>query len=215
MSFTKETISVPAKVGGMSLIGVGPLRPTSWGNYFWLASGERVLNFWAENLTAAVEQFLPDGMVTIVKYTWVAKAYGDPLKMVTNTACIIQDERIPPEWYYNKLCSTGGTRPSAEVAQDIFAILGDPYNESEQYTDPVSYYAKRGGLYRDGCVSYAVKVAEVPTVATGLSLSDAMVTVFEDGKPLYDQDFSTLRNRTKEELHTGTYFAPYIPKDMP
>lgn len=127
---------VKARVTGSSLIGVGEERPTSWGNYFNLKEG-RVLNFWAENLETAVDRFLTDGMVNV-------RIYSD-----TNNRnfIIIDDDRIPKDWYYNKLCFTGYGRPSKEVAKEIFDHLGDPTNEMEFYDDPVLYYRKRNQDY--------------------------------------------------------------------
>lgn len=140
---------VSTAIGGMSLIGVGGKPPHSWGNYFSLWDGPRVLNFWAENLTAADEQFNLGGKVKIRRY-----------RDENRDVCIIDDPRIPKEWYYNKLCFTGsGGGVSFEIAKDIYEYLGDPDNELERFTDPVSYYKKRGGTYHPGTgiVSYEVK----------------------------------------------------------
>jgi hypothetical protein len=126
-------------IASYSLIGVHGKPPHSWGNYFSLYDpgdesgwGLRVWNFWAENLKAAKHQFLDDGLVEIIRYT---------------NGCIIDDPRIPKDWYYNKLCFTGGPQCSLEEATEIYSIVGDPNNELEQFTDPVSYYAKRGSKY--------------------------------------------------------------------
>lgn len=130
---------VPAKVGGQSLIGVGGEAPHRWANYFWLASGERVVNMWAENLEAAVPRFLDDGMVHIRRYEDNGAVYA-----------MIVDDRIPEEWLYNKLCFTGTRLPSPEVALDMYSYYGDPDFEYEQFTDRRSYYAKRGGNFNEG-----------------------------------------------------------------
>ena len=135
-------MKIPAAVGTRSLIGVGKQRPCSWGNYFWFDGinyrdkGWRVLNMWAENLQDAKEKFLEDGMVQIRTYEYEDKKF-----------CIIDDDRIPEDYYYNKLCFTGYYRPSAEVAKEIFDYLGDPDNEYEQYVDPVKYWDDRGWVY--------------------------------------------------------------------
>lgn len=134
---------VPAKVGMMSLIGASGKPPISWGNYFWLQNGPRVLNFWAENLQYARIEFLHDDMVNIKRYEeW----------------CIIADDRIPNEWYYDKMCYTGGKRPPYEAAVEFFAYHGDPTNELESFTNPVAYYHKKGAEYNinTGIISYKV-----------------------------------------------------------
>lgn len=158
MNFDYEPVigkkaSVPARVGMHSLVGVGKQRPTSWGNYFSfyqtheqmmkMGPKARVWNFWAENLETARERFLSDGMVNIIQY---------------ETGNIILDKRIPENWYHNKLCFTGGYLPDIDEAREIYDILGDPNNEFEQFTDPKSYYAKRGGEYLpSGIVKYNLK----------------------------------------------------------
>jgi hypothetical protein len=123
---------VPALVGGMSLVGVGSKRPTSWGNYFWLRSGQRIANFWAENLEDAVGKFLPDGLVKI-------RDYGD--------VAIIIDKRIPQDYFYNKLCFTGFGRVDTAIIKNMYDFLGDPENAFEEYSDPVAYHAKKGNHY--------------------------------------------------------------------
>lgn len=162
--------SIPAVVGVMSLVGVGNDYPLSWGNYFDFAPEDRrtmfytsirCLNFWAENLNEARKRFLPDGKVNVILYTaeptqgsWEDKDGHHTIEYLPRWA-IVDDERIPKDWYYNKLCFTGGRKPPKEFAEEIYRILGDPNNEFEQYTDPKSYWAKRGGTYHEnGCVSY-------------------------------------------------------------
>jgi len=142
----------PAVVGMQSLIGVGGKAPHRWGNYFALAVPEiRVLNFWAENLKAAVKQgILSDGYVQVRVYTWEKEGQ-------TYKACIVDDPRIPQDWYYNKLCYTGSRKPPVEIAKEIYDYLGDPDNELEQFTDPAMYHAKRGWEYNErGFVSYCL-----------------------------------------------------------
>ena len=124
---------VKAKVGLMSLIGVGEKRPTSWGNYFCIRDGTRILNMWAENLEDAVEKFLPDGLVKIRNYGEVA---------------IVIDERIPHEYFYNKCCFTSTRCISLEIAQDIYKTLGDPTNELLQFINPKEYHELRGETYK-------------------------------------------------------------------
>jgi hypothetical protein len=135
-------IKVSAEVGMTSLIGVSGNAPYAWGNYFALKDPYiRVLNFWAENLKAAVDRhFLADGLVQIRMWEWETE-------QGKRHVCIIEDERIPADWYYQKLCFTGGGGIPTEVARDIYAIVGDPDNELERFIDPEMYYAKRGGKW--------------------------------------------------------------------
>jgi Major capsid protein Gp23 len=178
---------VPIKCGGMSLIGVGRERPTSWGNYFWLDNnGEqiRVLNMWWENLEYADIYFNLGGKVLIRKYVDTTKT---PLKYDGIAYALIIDTRIPPDWYYNKLCFTGCYPPLFPILKDMYEYLGDPTNELEQFTDPVSYYAKRGGEYKNGCIIYRPKGNSTPTLANykGVDTQDA-----------------------------GSFYCPFIPEKM-
>ncbi len=136
--------TIPARVGMMSLVGIGSKEyPLGFGNYFSFAgtiedimNGRdiRCLNFWAENLNEAARRFLPDGMVRVILYS-----HENGLKWA-----VVDDERIPPEWYHNKLCFTGCRRPPQEFAEEIYNYFGDDGNEFEQFTDPKSYWDSRG-----------------------------------------------------------------------
>jgi len=150
-----EIKKIPAKVGGRSLIGVVDKRPCSWGNYFWFeypddetdGGGWRCVNMWAENLEAAVEKFLPDGNVVVAVWD--------------DSYALVVDPRIPKDWLYQKLCFTGYTLPRPDVAREMYNLVGDPDNEYERFVDPKSYYAKRGGVYKefpDGYASVKYKV---------------------------------------------------------
>lgn len=123
---------VNCKVTGSSLIGVGAKRPCSWGNYCWVATG-RVLNMWAENIDSANRQFNLGGKMSALVYHERGGNF-----------VFFDDDRVPADWYYNKLCYTGGAMPPIEVAREWFEYKGDPTGELEQYTDPKEYYAKRG-----------------------------------------------------------------------
>lgn len=135
----------PIRIGLQSLIGVCGNAPHSWGNYFELAGYGRVVNFWSENLRAANRFFKLDDSVKIRTYFDGERKY-----------VLIDDDRIPKDWYYNKLCFTGMWQPSVDVARYMYEYLGDPTFEFERFTDPVSYYAKRGGVYKAGTVSYTL-----------------------------------------------------------
>jgi hypothetical protein len=134
-----ETLKVSPAIGEMSLIGVRGRPPHPFGNYFSLRhEGLRVLNFWAENLKGATA-FLPDGQLQIRVWSWEEHPGCRPGKV-----CIIDDPRIPADWYYNKLCFTGFGVPPIEIARQIYAHLGDPYNEFERFTDSEMYWARKG-----------------------------------------------------------------------
>lgn len=139
-----ERILLPVVCDSMSLIGVDTSSlPVGWGNYFSLAlagepNGLRICNFWWENLEAAKSRFLTDGKVHVQVWTEAdGRKFG-----------IIDDARIPEDWYYNKMCWTGYGRPSLETAREMYAVRKDPTNELEVFTDPHSYHKKRGGTYR-------------------------------------------------------------------
>jgi len=120
-----------------SLVGIGGEPPHSWGNYFWLADDStdvRVMNMWMENLEHAATEFLKGDKVKAVVYRDQGKAW-----------CLIDDDRIPADYYYNKLCFTGGPTPTLDVARAAYERVGDPENELEQFIDPAAYWKKRGG----------------------------------------------------------------------
>jgi hypothetical protein len=153
-----KLIKIPAYVGCHSLVDVGKERPTSWGNYFWFASKKedlisdsaiRCLNFWAENLDSAREQFLTDNEVEVILYEegWDKKKQW----------AIIVDERIPKDWFYNKLCFTGGWNPPIYALKEMYDILSDEEYEFEQFIDPISYWEKRDSEWRNGIVRTQVK----------------------------------------------------------
>ena len=139
---------ITTRVTGNSLVGVGKQRPTPRGNYCTVADMDgktdiRVLNMWAENIRHADLAYDLGGKMMAYVYDCYA---------------IVVDHRIVDEGYfYNKLCTTGCGAPPVEVMQEFYDILGDPTNEMERYSDPVSYYAKQGGRYdpKTGWVTFA------------------------------------------------------------
>lgn len=141
-------VKCPIECAGMSLIGVSKRSfPVGWGNYFWIVSPKResirIFNFWWENLERANKEFDLKDKVNVRVYNNDGSLCG-----------LIDDKRIPLEWYYNKLCFTGFGRPAREIGKDMYDYLGDPDNEYEQFVDPKSYYEKRGYTYHNnGIVS--------------------------------------------------------------
>lgn len=131
---------IAPKIGMHSLIGVLGEAPHAHGNYFALSCGSRVLNFWAENLEAAVKQFN-------LNEIWVRRYKGEGFDV-----CLIDDSNIPDDWYLKELCFTGCATPPIEVLSDIFWFGGNHYarkfkNDIERFTNPASYYNKKGLKY--------------------------------------------------------------------
>ncbi len=142
MDIEIQTTKLEAAVGWRSCVGIVRREyPLSFGNYFSLRNGPRILNFWAENLEEAAKRFLPDGLVEVRVWHWVEEPYGE------RRVAIILDERIPSDWYHNNLCFTGYGLPPVEVGRQIYDLLGDPNYEFERFIDPQMYYAKRGQRY--------------------------------------------------------------------
>ena len=100
-----EAKTVAARIGMTSLVGIGGIKyPLSFGNYFALSSGQYVLNFWAENFNEAVRRFLDDGSVRV---------------LVSGALCIIDDDRIPADWYNEKLYCCGISQPNRDVWEEF------------------------------------------------------------------------------------------------
>lgn len=140
---------LPTAIGLQSLVGIGGKAPHGWGNYFDLAYGPRIANFWAENLTAADREFNLGGQVKVRVYTYKMPHFQADIG-------IIADERIPAEWYYDKLCFTGGFVPPLDILRDMYSYHGDPDNEIEKFENPEKYWTDRGANYRNGIISYSV-----------------------------------------------------------
>lgn len=100
-------------ISGSSLIGVIGKIPVSWGNYFWLESGHRVVNFWAENLEA-----LGLTEVECEEYEYNGAKFA-----------VITDKRIPEDYYYKGLCFTGGKWVSPEILQSMIDVM--PYKDDK------------------------------------------------------------------------------------
>ncbi len=147
------TKKIPIIYGGMSLIGTGRERPVSWGNYHDITIPDweyddkvwdhhRAVNMWRENLEDAEKRFLKDGLVQVRIYS---------------NFCLIDDDRIPEHYYYKPLHFNYFYTDLDEV-KDAYEWWGDELNEFEQFTNPKSYYEKRGGEYNEktGTITYRV-----------------------------------------------------------
>jgi hypothetical protein len=169
------TKKVSIVYGFQSLIGV-PIQdePISWGNYHSLVIDNkdyRVGNMWYENLVTSRKLFLPDNEVNV-------RIYSNFL--------LIDDERIPYEYYYHPIHLSYMETDLDEV-KDAYDYWGDPSNEFEQYTNPKSYYEKRGSSYceKTGIITTQIKVKE--------------------------NNKWNFKGRTK--IDTGYFNAPYVPID--
>lgn len=154
----KILCKIPAIVGITSLVAVNKERyPVSFGNYFSFHQdidfyGIRCLNMWAENLKAANAYYLSDGFVQGYLYIEEDRKWF-----------VIKDDRIiGDDWYYNKFCWTGCYAPKdVEIIRDMYSIWGDPENELEKFTNPKSYWEKRGAQYNEetGILKYNINMS--------------------------------------------------------
>jgi hypothetical protein len=131
-----------AYVGSMSLVGCHGEPPLSFGNYFWLRDGPRVTNMWAENLTHARKNLLTDGKV----HGWWWDGPADFHGAVPGWF-VVDDGRLPDDYYNDKMCWTGGPRPTADIAKEMFSIRGNEGDALLEWTDPEAYWKARNGTY--------------------------------------------------------------------
>lgn len=144
VTYTAQTVKIPAKVGLTSLISVGPDRPVLRGNYFSISRSDdkfeaiHVANMWAENLQHLVDtKVLLNHLIEGVLYEHKGRKWF-----------LVTDPRVPEDYLYNRFCFTRTHRPPLEIAEDMFhRIGGDIHGELEQWTNPESYWAKRGRHY--------------------------------------------------------------------
>lgn len=150
IDYKVEVVKLPARSCGSSLIGVGGNAPFGWGNYFYLRGYARVVNMWLENMEALVQSgVLQDRTIEGVLY-----------EHHQNKWFLVTDARVPADYLYNRLCFTGYSRPPLEIAEDMFDRLGgDIYGALEEWTDPVSYWEKKGGSYdpKTGIISTKIE----------------------------------------------------------
>ena len=171
-NFIKKHLILPASVGMMSLVGINTQNakyPLGFGNYFGFEGFSkedaendkyRCVNFWAENLREARRRFLGDGQIRVLYYEWNRTDVSDPIHVRSISQVLVQDARIPQEWYITELCFTGTYRPPVEVATDMYAqVPGDHSDKLELWTDPVNYYAKKGAIYdpKSGILRYKIE----------------------------------------------------------
>ena len=129
---------IRAVVGMMSLVGVRKKNfPLGHANYFSFGNDVRCLNMWAENLEEAVRLYLTDGMVEGWEFCEGRRRWF-----------VVDDERLPEGWLYNKFCWTGSSYPSdIEMVREMYGIHGDPTGEILQIENPKKYWEDRGNEY--------------------------------------------------------------------
>jgi hypothetical protein len=150
----RKQVKTKVEFGEMTCMGVARWRgpPYEHGNRFCLMLDESnqgvigpfsVLNMHQENLEEALGRFLEDGKVWIT--AWLQGERGG--------WCLIQDGRIPHDWYLNPVIWRG--MPSEEIARDILDSIGDgdPHGEIERWIDPDAYWNKRGYTILRGTVA--------------------------------------------------------------
>lgn len=97
-----------ARVGWVSTVGIGNSGyPLTFGNYFWLDDGLRIINMWAENL----EHIVSTRNLNEVRCRVFTDSKGNKLGLV-------EDECIP-RGYYTRLCVTGCGWGSRELCETI------------------------------------------------------------------------------------------------
>ena len=142
-----EELEFVPSVGMMSCVGIrGTTYPLGHGNYFWFKEEQagRCVNMWAENLA----YLLDNKMIDTIKVVVCSWKETDGRRSWMNRASMVMDDRIPEGFVNKTLCTTGmGTRLPVEAAQMFFEHYGDPHNNLEEYTDPASYWDKRGWIY--------------------------------------------------------------------
>lgn len=117
MPVTKTVKTYAPAVGMMSCVGISTKEyPVSFGNYFWLHEGPRIINMWAENLEVAAQRL----KITELECT----EFSDG----KNTLAFVTDPRLPNAWLYSKLCVTGcgwGSRELCEACLEFAGLEND------------------------------------------------------------------------------------------
>lgn len=111
-----------AIIGLTSLVGIlSNDYPLKYGNYFGLTNGLRIVNFWAENFAEATQRFLLDGKVKVKVFEYGSSKIG-----------LIDDSRIPDNWYNKDFCFTGHYRPSQDLLDEISKYLKEKNETSTE-----------------------------------------------------------------------------------
>ncbi len=154
-----EYLKVPVEIGEQTCIGgvIGQTEPPFLhGNRFYLIIHQPrhlvvpVLNMTAENLDAAANGWMKDEHWWHTPILEDGKVWTSLWEEDNRHWCLINDGRIPADWYEKKLTWFGGD-PSLDLATAIYEKFGgDQYGELERWTDEKSYWMKRGWEYTEG-----------------------------------------------------------------
>lgn len=112
---TKRIEFYTPKVGTISCVGCYGEYPMSFGNYFWLSDGPRIINMWGENLKELVRR-------NILYYDKVrCLVYSDG----KNELALVDDPSVGKEWLIkDKYCVTGCGWGSRELCETILTEGG-------------------------------------------------------------------------------------------
>jgi hypothetical protein len=182
----KEYVEIPPKYDLHSCVGYNITGPESFpmkcmGNYFWftdpngLSIDSRCLNMGLESMKEASRRFLNYQNIKVVRYTELKRGYS---------WSIVVDTRIPKDWLWPHLYWTGANVPCMEILLDMYAEVGDPTFELEQFTNPASYWEKRGGHYSNGWVSIQVGGKSKPVPGKGWKMTEEIDCGFANPKSL-------------------------------
>lgn len=109
----------PAVIGFRSLVGICSSNyPLSFGNYFSISKGPRIINMWAENLEEWLCRTNQKDIQCRV-FTWKDFSLG-----------LVEDDRIPQDWLNKDPCITGSGWGSAELCIEVHKYLGKPLGNS-------------------------------------------------------------------------------------
>lgn len=169
MTFTKKVLTIDPVIGMQSLIGVLGVPPVVHGNYFYFLDQQvgRCWNMWAENLVALCRSGVIDKLEVTV-YSWLVDHAGKEVRLY---GCIVTDKRVPHEYLIPNVYTVGGPSPSTEIAADIYQSIGDPNNELEYFTDPRSYYTKRGYVVSEDGTFVKGKITAPPRPLDGWTIT--------------------------------------------
>ena len=214
-NFSVSVHKIPLAASEHSLIGVNGYPPHTWANYFsfyvegvsGLESGSlRCLNFWYENAQGAISRFCNDRLIRVRVWGWKTPKTSLPCRV-----CIVDDARIPDNWYYNKLCFTGWGYPPTDVVRDIYNHLGDPTNELERFTNPLKYHERRGGVYNEktGTIHYKITSDTSKLVTNlkdgGIRITSLPIATVSDGVDCLSPSMAAVVNKSiQDDINKGT-----------
>lgn len=125
-----------------------PFSHESW--FEMVISGWRVpiVNIRYEQFKSVLERF-QDNRVWV--RIWTQIIYDEPMD-AKHWGCV-NDGRIPKECYAKSLCWLGNSNPPFTLALEICNHVEMPH-EVEQFIFPETYWQARGGVYKNGQVTF-------------------------------------------------------------